>query len=183
MKIYTKRGDKGETALFGNTRVPKDSKRIEAYGTVDELNSVIGIVRSMSPPREIGPALEEIQADLFVLGADLATPRESSSSVPRVQSANIARIEKHIDAIDSQLEPLRNFVLPGGTEVASMLHFARTVCRRAERRVVKLAKKEDLGEQPVVYLNRLADLLFVLARYANHLAGQKEQKWERGGES
>lgn len=179
MKIYTKTGDKGETGLFGSERVSKASKRIEAYGTVDELNSVLGIVRSLNPPVEIDTMLEEVQGDLFTLGADLATPNNSDASVPRIQKSEIARIEKQIDEIDPKLEPLKHFIIPGGTEVASMLHFARTVCRRAERRVVKLAKKEEIGEQAVVYLNRLADLLFVLARYANHVGGHKEQKWEK----
>lgn len=178
MKIYTRTGDKGETGLFGGERVSKASRRIEAYGTVDELNSVLGIVRSMNPPKEIDAILETIQGDLFTLGADLATPFESDSSVPRVQPSDVQRIERQIDAIDPKLQPLKHFILPGGTNVAAMLHFARTVCRRAERRVVKLAKKEEIGEQPVIYLNRLADLLFVLARYANQHSGHEEKKWK-----
>ena len=178
MKIYTKTGDKGETGLFGNERVSKHSRRIEAYGTVDELNSVIGIVRSMNPPNEIDLILEETQNDLFTLGADLATPTNSNSSVPRIKASDVARLEKHIDDIDSKLKQLKHFILPGGTQIAATSHFARTVCRRAERRVVKLSKKEEISEQAIIYLNRLADLLFVLARYANHLAGKKEQIWE-----
>ena len=179
MKIYTKTGDKGETGLFGSDRVSKDSKRIEAYGTVDELNSVLGIVRSLKPPEDVDEILQEIQNDLFTLGADLATPSESNASVRRVMPSGVARLEKHIDDAGAKLKPLKNFILPGGSQVGAMLHFARTVCRRAERRVVKLAKKEQVGEQPVVYLNRLSDLLFVLARYANHLGGAAEQKWKK----
>jgi cob(I)alamin adenosyltransferase len=179
VKIYTKTGDKGETGLFGNDRVSKASKRIEAYGTVDELNSVLGIVRSLNPPPEIDAIVEAIQGDLFTLGADLATPYDSNSSVPRIQAAEVQRIEKYIDEIDPKLQPLKHFILPGGTNVAAMLHFARTVCRRAERRVVKLAKKEEIGEQAIVYLNRLADLLFVLARYANNLGGRMEKTWQQ----
>lgn len=177
MKIYTKTGDKGETGLFGSDRVSKDSKRIEAYGTVDELNSVIGVVRSMNPPKEIDDMLHEIQENLFTLGADLATPTDSNSSVPRISPTEVTRLEQHIDAIDPTLKPLKHFILPGGSQVAAMIHFSRTVCRRAERRVVKLAKKENIGELPVIYLNRLADLLFVLARYANYLVGTREQEW------
>lgn len=179
MKIYTKRGDKGETGLVGRQRVSKASRRIEAYGTVDELNSILGIVRSMKPAKEIDEIVETLQADLFTLGADLATPLGTSSTVPRIQPTDVQRLEKHINEIDAKLQPLKHFILPGGTGVAAMLHFARTVCRRAERCVVKLSKKEEIGEQPVVYLNRLGDLLFVLARYANHLEGQKEKQWER----
>jgi cob(I)alamin adenosyltransferase len=177
MKIYTKTGDKGETALFGSGRVSKDSKRIHAYGTVDELNSVLGIVRSLDAPRQIDNIVEEIQGDLFTLGADLATPLDVNSSVPRIQASDVQRVEKYIDEIDPTLPPLKQFILPGGTQAGAMLHFARTVCRRAERRVVKLAKKEDIGQYAVVYLNRLADLFFVLARYANHLARSEEKKW------
>ena len=178
MRIYTKTGDKGETSLFGGKRVSKHSLRIEAYGTVDELNSSVGVCRSLNPPREIDLILDEIQHDLFTLGADLATPVDNAASVPRIQSADVSRLEAHIDAIDPTLDPLTKFILPSGTQLAAALHVARTVCRRAERCVVQLAGKEHLGEQPLVYLNRLADLLFVLARYANRLAVKKEQPWE-----
>lgn len=178
MKIYTKTGDKGETGLFGSKRVSKASRRIEAYGTVDELNSVLGVVRSMNPPQEIDAVLETIQGDLFTLGADLATPHDANSSVPRIQESDVHRIEKFIDSIDPKLRPLNYFILPGGNQVAATLQFARTVCRRAERQVVKLGTKEEIGEQPVVYLNRLGDLFFVLARYANHLGGIEEKRWK-----
>lgn len=179
MKIYTKTGDKGETGLFGSDRVSKDSKRIEAYGTVDELSSVLGVVRSMNPAKEVDGILETVQAHLFVLGADLATPNESGSSVPRLGPSNITGLEHHIDALEQKLKPLKNFIFPGGSQIGAMLHFARTVCRRAERRVVKLSKKEDVGEQPLIYLNRLADLLFVLARYANQLEDREEHRWTK----
>lgn len=178
MKIYTKTGDKGETSLFGGKRLPKDDLRIEAYGTVDELNSVIGVARSLNPPKELDTILEEIQNDLFTLGADLATLKDAAPSVPRIQSSDVSRLESHIDLIDPMLEPLRSFILPGGTQLVAALHFARTVCRRAERRVIQLSQREHIGDQPMIFLNRLADLLFVLARYANHLSIQREQKWE-----
>lgn len=178
MKIYTKTGDKGETSLFGGTRVPKHALRIEAYGTVDELNSVIGICRSMNTVQEIDGILDELQHDLFTLGADLATPHESlSSNVRRVSSSDALRLEKHIDDIESKIEPLKNFILPGGSKTASMLHFARTVCRRAERLVVHLAHEETIGNDPTIYLNRCSDLLFMLARRVNNLSNTPETKW------
>lgn len=178
MKIYTKTGDKGKTSLFGGDRVTKDAPRVEAYGTVDELNSVLGVARSLNPPKEIDSILQEIQNDLFTLGADLATPTDSSSSTPRIQSSDVARLEGHIDQIEPNLEPLKNFILPGGSQLASALHFARTVCRRGERCAVHLSNEEEVGDQPISYLNRLGDLLFVMARYANYLSGQSEEKWQ-----
>jgi len=178
LKIYTKTGDKGKTSLFGGDRVTKDVPRVEAYGTVDELNSVVGVARSLDPPEEIDSILREIQNDLFTLGADLATPTDSSSSIQRIQSSDVARLEGHIDRIDANLEPLKNFILPGASQLASTLHFARTVCRRAERCTVHLSGKEEVGDQPISYLNRLGDLLFVLARYANHLSGRSEETWQ-----
>ena len=179
MKIYTKTGDKGETSLFGGKRVPKDALRIEAYGSVDELNSVIGICRASNPAHQIDSVLEEIQNDLFTLGADLATPLDSpNKQIKRVANDDVMRLERHIDAIDASLEPLQAFILPGGSRSAAMLHFARTVCRRAERLVVQLGREEQLGEQPVIYLNRLSDLLFVMARWANALSHTPEVKWK-----
>lgn len=177
MKIYTKTGDKGQTSLFGGKRVPKDELRIEAYGTVDELNSLLGICRSMNPPGEISGILEKIQNELFILGADLATPGDSSRSSGRIQPTTVAGLEQHIDAVEPKLEPLKNFILPGGNPVASMLHFARTVCRRAERRTVQLAREQEINELNVVYLNRLSDLLFVLARWSNAISKTHETKW------
>jgi cob(I)alamin adenosyltransferase len=179
MKIYTKTGDKGETSLFGGKRVPKDTLRIEAYGSVDELNSVIGICRSSNPAHQIDTILEEIQNDLFTLGADLATPHDANAkSIKRITNDDALRLEKHIDAIDPTLEPLKTFILPGGSRSAAMLHFARTVCRRAERLVVHLDREEHIGEHPVIYLNRLSDLLFMMARWANALSHTPEVKWK-----
>jgi cob(I)alamin adenosyltransferase len=178
MKIYTRTGDKGDTSLFGGQRVPKDALRIEAYGTVDELNSVLGIVRADSVDPEIDRILEEIQNELFELGADLATPRSvERSKVKRIESRDVQGLEKLLDGLDEHLKPLRSFILPGGSPVAARIHFARTVCRRAERAVVRLSRNEDIGEAVMVYLNRLSDLLFVLARYANHQAAVPEVKW------
>lgn len=178
MKIYTKTGDKGETSLFGGERVSKDALRIEAYGTVDELNSLLGVVRSLKPDGEVGTILERIQNDLFALGADLATPQSSSNTkVPRMETRHAEELEPIIDSLESKLRPLKAFILPGGSPVGAHLHLARTVCRRGERLVVKLSKSENIGTAPVVYLNRLSDLLFVLARYANHLEGEQETEW------
>lgn len=179
MKIYTKTGDKGDTSLFGGQRVPKDALRIEAYGTVDELNSVLGIVRADNKENEIDSIIDRIQNDLFVLGADLATPRsQSSKSIKRIDAKDSRHLEKTIDQLEEQLKPLKTFILPGGSLVAARLHFARTVCRRAERSAVRLSRNEDIGEGTTIYLNRLSDLLFVLARYANHAAGVSETKWK-----
>lgn len=178
MKIYTKTGDKGETGLFGGQRVSKDALRIEAYGAVDELNSVLGIVRALRPKKKIDTVLQQIQSDLFVLGADLATPMtKNQSTIPRIQSSHTVALEKIIDTLEASLQPLKAFILPSGTPIASYLHFARTVCRRAERQVVRLSRSENIGSEVIVYLNRLSDLLFVLARYANHLEKKKEVQW------
>jgi cob(I)alamin adenosyltransferase len=179
MKIYTRTGDDGETGLFGGTRVPKDALRIESYGTIDELNAHLGVVRSLLPPNDIDDELLLIQNELFVLGADLATPSEKTgSSIRRILPSDAARLERVIDRIDPLLEPLRAFILPGGTPVAAQLHVARTICRRAERLIVRLAHAEPPLRDPIIYLNRLSDLLFILARYANHLSGTSEMLWQ-----
>lgn len=179
MKIYTKTGDKGDTSLFGGQRVPKDALRIETYGTVDELNSVLGIVRAENKDSEINKVLAQVQERLFELGADLATPRSvKSKSVRRIEPKDAHHLEKLIDSLEVHLKPLKRFILPGGTPVAARIHFARTVCRRAERSVVRLSRNEDIGEDITIYLNRLSDLLFVLARYSNHLAGVPETTWK-----
>jgi cob(I)alamin adenosyltransferase len=179
MKIYTKTGDSGDTSLFGGQRVPKDALRIEAYGTVDELNSVLGIARSDLQDPEIDRILSDIQNQLFELGADLATPRSVEKKVvKRIDPKDVQQLEKTIDGVEPVLKPLRSFVLPGGSPLAARLHFARTVCRRAERAVVRLSRNEDIGETVTVYLNRLSDLLFVLARYANQKARVPEVKWK-----
>jgi cob(I)alamin adenosyltransferase len=178
MKIYTKTGDTGETSLFGGQRVPKDALRIDAYGTVDELNSLLGVVRSLNPHQEIDAILRRLQDDLFVLGADLATPVEKSSGkIPRIEPGHSENLERIIDSLESSLQPLTSFILPGGSSVGAQLQAARTVCRRAERLVVRLSREEKIGPLPLVYLNRLSDLLFVLSRYANHLDGVKETPW------
>ena len=181
MKIYTKTGDGGETSLFGGTRVSKDDARIEAYGCVDELNSCLGSVRSVQPSGELEGILLEVQNDLFVLGADLATPHgKPNASVPRVGVSDADRLEHHIDRLEESLEPLKTFILPGGGPVAAQLHQARTVCRRAERLVVKLSKNQSIGDAPLIYLNRLSDLLFVMARFANLQARTPEIPWRHG---
>lgn len=181
MKIYTKTGDKGETGLFGGQRVSKDTLRIEAYGNIDELNSVIGIVRAMEPPEKLAPMLSRIQNDLFIVGADLATPAaKTGMHIERVEIAQSIVLERYIDALEDELPALTTFILPGGTPVASQLHCARTVCRRAERSVVRLSHEEEIGETVIVYVNRLSDFLFVAARYANHAAGEPEIPWVSG---
>ena len=180
MKIYTKRGDKGETSLFGGKRVSKGTLRVETYGTVDELNAVIGVCRSLTTGKEIPPILERVQHQLFVLGADLASPNIlSASKLPRIDDTHVSYLEKCIDAADGVLPPLRNFILPSGTEAASMLHLARAVCRRAERFAVRLTKTEHVNPHSIIYLNRLSDLLFVLARRANALKKKSETRWRR----
>ncbi|HCV42573.1 MAG TPA: cob(I)yrinic acid a,c-diamide adenosyltransferase [Bacteroidetes bacterium] len=179
MKIYTKTGDKGDTSLFGGQRVPKDALRIEAYGTVDELNSVLGIVLADNANARIAEILTHIQNQLFYLGADLATPRSATAkTIKRIETKDAHSLEKIIDSLQGHLKPLKRFVLPGGSPVAARIHFARTVCRRAERIAVRLSRNEDIGGAILIYLNRLSDLLFVLARYANHAAGVQEIKWK-----
>jgi len=179
MKIYTKTGDKGETGLFGGERVPKDTPRIEAYGDVDELNSLLGVIRALRPNKRIDRTLLGIQNDLFIVGADLATRKATKRSiVPQIAPSHVAVLEKAIDSLQLSLPPLKTFILPGGTAAASHLHYARTVCRRAERSAVRLSHVEHINANVVAYLNRLSDLLFVLARYANQLEKQRETKWE-----
>lgn len=183
MKIYTRTGDRGDTGLFGGGRVGKDHPRVEAYGDVDELNAAIGLARSIESMSRIDEVLAPIQRDLFAIGALLATPdREKMRQhleKARVDEARIRELEEAIDAADRELEPLKAFILPGGTPKAAALHVARTVCRRAERRVVHLNRddQESLPELTVIYLNRLSDLLFTLARLANKRAGAGEVTW------
>ncbi len=181
MKIYTKTGDKGKTSLFGGGRVAKDGQRIEAYGSVDELNSRIGLVRALYPPADIDQVLATIQNDLFVLGADLATPKpKQRTSIDTIESRHVEHLERTIDRFEGSLPALKEFILPGGSRLAAELHVARTVCRRAERRIVNLLRKGEIGTTPFVYMNRLSDLLFVMARYANKLEGVEEVKWKTG---
>jgi len=183
MKIYTKRGDKGETSLIGGTRVPKHHTRIEAYGTVDELNSYMGLIQSQ-PVMEKIPELQKqilaIQNQLFSLGSILASdPKKSRMKLPEIVEADIEALEKSIDEMEGELQPLRNFVLPGGHPANAMAHLARTVCRRAERRVVALNETEEvLNPVSIQFLNRLSDWLFVLSRYISHHAGAEEILWK-----
>jgi cob(I)alamin adenosyltransferase len=176
-KIYTRTGDDGTTGLIGGKRVSKDSLRIEAYGSVDELNSVLGVVRSYSVPERIKKILGRIQDDLFTIGAGLALPADADPTqfnIPALKDTDITLLEKEIDRCEAVLDPLRRFILPGGTTAAAMLHVARTVGRRAERCCVALARVESVDPQIVRYLNRLSDLCFVLARFVNRPAGQPE---------
>ena len=177
MKIYTKRGEKGQTSLFGGTTIPKNSVRIHAYGTVDELNSVLGIALSNPVSRRGSDILNDIQEQLFVLGADLATLPSKKSKIERIGSTQIKQLENWIDELDEQLPDLTSFILPGGSAQGATLHLARTVCRRAERHTVELKASEPVSDDAVIYLNRLSDLLFVLARFENREAGNQETKW------
>jgi cob(I)alamin adenosyltransferase len=179
VKIYTKTGDTGETSLFGKIRLSKADPRVEAYGEVDELNTCLGVVRSLVGDLDLSQSLESIQRDLFALGARLADP--SSKIAARVSKAvitdaHVERLEQHIDRLEAEIPPLTKFILPGGTQAGAMLHLARTVCRRAERRVVALGAGV-VEPVLVVYLNRLSDLLFVMARTANHRASAPELEW------
>jgi cob(I)alamin adenosyltransferase len=181
MKIYTKTGDQGDTALFGGGRVPKDDARVSAYGDVDELNACIGMARAVQPMQRIDEVLVPIQRDLFGLGALLATPNREKMKVQlekaRIDDERIAQLEHAIDNAEGDLDPLRAFVLPGGSNKAAALHLARTVCRRAERHVVTLMRESEVPDIIIVYLNRLSDLLFVLARLANRLDSVGEVTW------
>jgi cob(I)alamin adenosyltransferase len=181
MKIYTKTGDSGETGLFAGPRVAKDDLRIEAYGTVDELNAFLGASRAAVLPPEVDGIVERIQHALFSLGAELATPNPIEEGTAFVNETQLNWLEKMIDEQDQQLAPLKQFILPGGTAAASTLHVARGVCRRAERRVVSLQKQpgNEGTNGPLRYLNRLGDLLFVLARRANSLVGHADVAWDK----
>ena len=182
MKIYTKGGDKGETGLFGGERVSKDSPRIEAYGTVDELNSFIGLALIEAKDKEVKKLLEKIQNTLFVLGSDLSAPdneKNKSHNIPRISKINYVEIEKEIDKFDASLDGLRNFILPSGSKSAALLHICRTICRRAERKVVALNNIVNLNHDIIILLNRLSDLFFVLARYENKISGIEDVKWQQ----
>ena len=180
MKIYTKTGDKGETGLIGGTRVSKSALRVEAYGEVDELNAVLGYARARLADETIKEQLSAIQRDLFAIGAQLADPRgqiEKKAEKAGVNEARVKELEATIDRYDASLPPLRTFILPGGAEVGAILHLARGVCRRAERRVVALSKEAPLPPVLIAYLNRLSDLLFTIARAVNQKAGVEEIPW------
>lgn len=186
LKIYTKGGDGGETGLLGGTRVPKGDARVAAYGTVDELNAVIGVALALDPESatlgESGPALAAVQEDLFTIGARLAAANPErllrKGTIPALSADRIDALEAWIDALDAELPELDAFVLPGGSRLAAQLHVARTVCRRAERGVTALLDAQpDLAEVVVPYINRLSDLLFTLARAANRRAGREDRMW------
>jgi len=179
VKIYTKTGDHGETALFGGPRVRKSDPRVEAYGDVDELNAAVGAVRAVVEDPELERLLARVQDELFAVGAELATPHDAKAraAIPAVDPSWARRLEEAIDRWDAELPPLTTFILPGGTRTAAALHLARCVCRRAERRVVALAADAAVDPGVLVYLNRLSDFLFVAARVANHRAGRAETPW------
>jgi cob(I)alamin adenosyltransferase len=179
-KVYTRTGDDGTSALGIRTRVAKDSARVEAYGTVDELNSVIGVVLASDIDPTLREPLERVQNDLFHLGSDLCVPEAEKEAmpVPRIEARHVSMLEEWMDAWSQELEPLANFVLPGGAPAAAALQLARAVCRRAERRVVTLGREEAVGPYAVRYLNRLSDALFVAARYENAKRGVTEPIWD-----
>ncbi len=183
MKIYTKTGDAGDTGLFGGGRVSKASLRVDTYGEVDELNSVLGLVRTEPIDNEIDELFASVQSRLFDLGAELATSPDSKVAlgIAGVTEADVELLERTIDKAETELAPLRTFVLPGGSRAAAYLHLARTVCRRAERRLVALAESESVRPECIRYVNRLSDTLFVLARLANHRAGIADVPWIGAG--
>ncbi len=182
MKIYTRGGDEGETSLFGGRRVRKDTPRVEAYGAVDELNAILGLAIAEIEHADLLDPLRAIQASLFDLGAELATPdleqrQDQGKGVPRVGDRDVADLERWIDGLSAEIEPLHSFIVPGGTRPAGLLHLARTVCRRAERRVISLADREVVAPVVVRYLNRLSDFLFVVARVVNRRSEVAEPVW------
>lgn len=182
MKIYTRTGDDGSTGLFAGGRTRKDSARLHAYGTLDELNAALGLVIANEVRPELAQMVDMIQHELFIVGADLATPLDAEAAwITRVQEAQVARLEAEIDRMETTLPELKNFILPNGTRAAATLHLARTICRRAERWLVTLADDEKINEPAQQYVNRLSDWLFVAARYENHLAGQVETAWRAPG--
>ncbi|MBM4260200.1 MAG: cob(I)yrinic acid a,c-diamide adenosyltransferase [Deltaproteobacteria bacterium] len=188
-KVYTRTGDKGETALVGGKRVPKDSLRIEAYGTIDELNSIVGLARVFNEEkltdgkahRFLDEVLRQVQDELFDLGSELATPPEFfREGMYRVGGKQVARLEKWMDQCQKDLEPLKSFILPGGGRIGAYLHQCRTVCRRAEREILRLANTEEINPDVIKYVNRLSDLFFVLSRWIAKQTGEAEYLWQRG---
>jgi cob(I)alamin adenosyltransferase len=177
MPIYTRTGDKGDTTLFGGKKVPKNNLRVEAYGEVDELNSILGIVIAFSEYEEITNPLKEMQKDLFVIGAELASEKPNDK-IPHMYPQKVADMEKAMDRIESEVGVLRHFILPGGSKLASLLHHGRTVCRRAERRIVSLSENEKVNPETIKYINRLSDYLFMLARMANRKKRVEETLWK-----
>ena len=179
MKIYTKTGDVGETGLFAGGRVPKDDPRIEAFGTVDELNAILGMAIATEPDQDLSPLLSRLQNELFAVGAQLATPQPDQHGTEMIEPSHVEALERDIDQYQEQLPELKQFILPGGCPAAAMLHCARTVCRRAERHVVTLLRSDTNTASAclLTYLNRLGDLLFVLGRAANQQADHGETPW------
>ena len=178
--IYTRRGDDGSTGLFGGPRVRKDDLRVAAYGDVDELNSALGVAREELPDDDLRSFLDALQSELFTLGAELATPDASSApkAVPRITDAHVLRLEQEIDRLTGELPEMKSFILPGGSRAGAALHLCRTICRRGERKVVSLAESSPVSAQALAYLNRLSDLLFVMARAANLRAAGREIPWK-----
>lgn len=184
MKVYTRRGDGGETDLFGGERVAKDHERVAAYGDVDELNACLGVAAAATAQDDLRALVRGIQGSLFDLGATLATPdadHREKNQVPSVSADDVAELEARIDGFEAELEPLKNFILPGGTSAAAAFHHARTVCRRAERSSVALARDASVDATAIHYLNRLSDLLFVIARVENRRAGVDDVEWAGSG--
>ena len=188
-RVYTRTGDKGTTALVGGTRVPKDSPRIVAYGTIDELNSVLGLARVFNEERLaegerhrwLDEVFRRLQNQLFDLGSELATPPDAAyDGMFRIGDAEVKELEELMDRCQKELEPLKSFILPGGGRIGGFLHQCRSVCRRAEREVLALSRVEPIGEAPLRYVNRLSDLFFVLSRWVGKHLGEKEYLWERG---
>ena len=188
-RVYTRTGDKGETALVGGKRVSKDSPRIEAYGAIDELNSIVGLARAFNDEklnvshghRFLDMVLRQIQDELFDLGSELATPPDFlKQGMYQVSEREVKKLEQLIDECQKELEPLKSFVLPGGGKIGAYLHQCRTVCRRAEREILRLSRVEELSEWPVKYVNRLSDLFFVLSRWISKQTGETEYLWQRG---
>ena len=178
MKIYTRTGDDGSTALFSGGRVPKHHPRVEAYGTADEMNSVLGLARALKPSPDTDAYLIHVQNQLFHLGADLATMMDTKNErALRISETQVRWLEESIDALTAQLPPLSAFILPGGTPAAAQIHVARTICRRVERLVAQLAEQEAINANLLPYLNRLSDFLFTLARWENHHAGIADDQW------
>jgi cob(I)alamin adenosyltransferase len=188
-RVYTRAGDKGETGLVGGKRVPKDSPRIEAYGTIDELNSIVGLARVFNEEklsegeahRFLDSVLRQIEDELFDLGSELATPPDFfQEGMYRVGEREVKKLEQIMDECQKELEPLKSFVLPGGGRIGAYLHQCRTVCRRAEREILRLSRVEELNEWLLKYVNRLSDLFFVLSRWISKQTGEAEYLWQRG---
>ncbi|VVC04435.1 Cobalamin adenosyltransferase [Candidatus Bilamarchaeum dharawalense] len=173
MRIYTKFGDKGNTTLLGGSVVPKNHPRVEAYGSMDELNAILGVIISFSTDPELTTSLSKIQKDLFVIGAELAGSKNRSLS-----PARIGEIESEIDSMEADLPPINHFIIPGGSKTASLLHLARTICRRSERQIIALSQKEVINPEIIIYVNRVGDFLFVQARHVNYRKKISETIWK-----